>query len=34
MKKLLRDKDASFDTTHDREEESDIKNVKRETRCT
>ena len=29
MKKLLRDKDASYDMTHVREEESDSKNVKR-----
>ena len=29
MKKLLGDKDANFDMTHVREEESDSKNVKR-----
>ena len=29
MKKLLNDKDAGFDLTHVREEESDSKNVKR-----
>ena len=29
MKKLLGEKDASFDMTHVREEESDSKNVKR-----
>ena len=29
MKKLLTDKDANFDMTHVREEESDSKNVKR-----
>ena len=33
MKKLLSDKDASFDMTHNKEEESDIKNIKRDTRC-
>ena len=32
MKKLLSDKDSSFDITHVREEESDSKNVKRDTR--
>ena len=29
MKKLLSDKDASFDMTHVREEEIDSKNIKR-----
>ena len=29
MKKFLSDKDASFDMTHVREEESDSKNIKR-----
>ena len=29
MEKLLSDKDASFDITHVREEESDSKNIKR-----
>ena len=34
MKKLLSDKDSSFDITHVREEESDSKNVNRDTRYT
>ena len=34
MKKLLSDKDSSFDMTHIKEEESDSKNVKRDTRYT
>ena len=34
MKKLLSDKDSSFDMTHIKEEESDGKNVKRDTRYT
>ena len=34
MKKLLSDKDSSFDMTNVREEENDSKNVKRDTRCT
>ena len=34
MKKLLNDKDSSFDMTHVREEESDSQNVKRDTRYT
>lgn len=32
MKKLISDKDTSFDITHVWEEESDGKNVKRDTR--
>ena len=32
MKKLLNNKDSSFDITHVKEEESDSKNVKRDTR--
>ena len=32
MKKFLSDKDSNFDMTHVREEESDSKNVKRDTR--
>ena len=34
MKKLLNNKDSSFDITHVKEEESDSKNVKRGTRYT
>ena len=34
MKKLLSDKDSNFDMTHIKEEESDSKNVKRDTRYT
>ena len=34
MKKILSDKDFSFDMTHVREEENDSKNVKRDTRYT
>ena len=34
MKKILSDKDFSFDMTHVREEENDSKNVKRDRRCT
>ena len=34
MKKLLCDKNSSFDMTNVREEENDSKNVKRDTRCT